>query len=33
MALEAQRDSIRSEYIGPINAWAREKSVPHVRGD
>lgn len=32
-ALESQRDSIRKDHIQPINAWARDNSVPHVSGN
>jgi len=32
-ALEAQKEKIQSDFIGPINAWARDKGVPHVRGE
>ena len=32
-ALEARRDIIRSEQIEPINTWARDQGIPHVRGD
>ncbi len=31
-ALEAQKEKIQSDYIGPINAWARDQGVLHVRG-
>jgi len=32
-ALESQMNSIQSDYIDPINAWAREQGVPHIKGD
>jgi hypothetical protein len=32
-ALQTQKGKIQSDYIDPINAWAREQGVPHVRGD
>jgi photosystem II stability/assembly factor-like uncharacterized protein len=31
--LENERDAIRSDYIEPINSWARENAVPHVKPD
>jgi len=31
--LETQRDAIRSDFIGPINTWARENGIPWVRAD
>jgi photosystem II stability/assembly factor-like uncharacterized protein len=32
-ALEARRDAILSDQIDPINRWARDQGIPHVRGD
>jgi hypothetical protein len=33
LELESQLESIRNDQIAPINAWARDNSVPHVSGN
>jgi photosystem II stability/assembly factor-like uncharacterized protein len=32
-ALQTRRDGIREDHIEPINEWARDSSIPHVRSD
>ena len=31
--LQAQKEKIQSDFIDPINTWARDQGVPYVRGE